>query len=250
MRLADLGERSGVPLATVKYYLREGLLPPGRRINATRAEYDESHLRRLRLVRAMIQVGRIPVATVREVLAHVDDDSLGLTVRLGAALWALPHPAGEAPATAPPDATAPPRDGEADDPREETDAPRGESPGPHRAATDPHRAAAGLLVDELLTRLGWSAARELGPLSPAHRALVTTLATLHRLGYPLGADDLVPYARTMEQAAAHDLDRMEQLPTHREQTEYAVASAALFDPVLLNLRRLAQCEESNRRYGL
>ncbi len=234
MRLADLGERSGVPLATVKYYLREGLLPPGRRVNATQAEYDESHLRRLRLVRAMIQVGRIPVATVREVLAHVDDDSLGLTVRLGAALWALPHPAGEVPGTAP-DAAAPPRDATA----------------PSReAADDPHRAAADLLVDELLTRLGWSAARELGALSPAHRALVTTLATLHRLGYPLGADDLVPYARTMEQAAAHDLDRMEQLPTPREQTEYAVASAALFEPVLLNLRRLAQCEESNRRYGL
>ncbi|ROR46149.1 MerR family transcriptional regulator [Kitasatospora cineracea] len=227
MRLADLGERSGVPLATVKYYLREGLLPPGRRVNATQAEYDESHLRRLRLVRAMIQVGRIPVATVREVLAHVDDDSLGLTVRLGAALWALPHPAGEAPG-APAEAAGPSRE----------------------AADDPHRAAAGLLVDELLARLGWSAARELGALSPAHRALVATLATLHRLGYPLDADDLLPYARTMEQAAAHDLDRMEQLPTPREQTEYAVASAALFEPVLLNLRRLAQCEESNRRYGL
>ncbi|MEU5382841.1 MerR family transcriptional regulator [Kitasatospora cineracea] len=241
MRLADLGERSGVPLATVKYYLREGLLPPGRRINATQAEYDESHLRRLRLVRAMIQVGRIPVATVREVLAHVDDDSLGLTVRLGAALWALPHPAGEAPG-APAEAAGPSR---------ETAGPSREATGPSReAAVDPHRAAADLLVDELLARLGWSAARELGALSPAHRALVTTLATLHRLGYPLDADDLLPYARTMEQAAAHDLDRMEQLPTPREQTEYAVASAALFEPVLLNLRRLAQCEESNRRYGL
>ncbi|MFC8719871.1 MerR family transcriptional regulator [Kitasatospora sp. NPDC057198] len=219
MRLADLGERSGVPLATVKYYLREGLLPPGRRINATQAEYDESHLRRLRLVRAMIQVGRIPVATVREVLAHVDDDSLGRTVRLGAALWALPYPAGEAPGT-PPD------------------------------AEDPSRAAALVLVDALLERLGWSIARELGDLSPAHRALVATLATLHRLGYPLDADDLLPYARTMEQAAVHDLDRTDRLPTDRERAEYAVASAVLFEPVLLNLRRLAQAEESGRRHGL
>ncbi|QKW18118.1 MerR family transcriptional regulator [Kitasatospora sp. NA04385] len=219
MRLADLGERSGVPLATVKYYLREGLLPPGRRINATQSEYDESHLRRLRLVRAMIQVGRIPVATVREVLAHVDDDSLGRTVRLGAALWALPHPAEETPGT-PPD------------------------------VEDPSRAAALLLVDELLDRLGWSTARELGALSPAHRALVSTLATLHRLGYPLGADDLLPYARTMEQAAVHDLDRTDLLPTDRERAEYAVASAVLFEPVLLNLRRLAQSEESSRRHGL
>lgn len=31
MRLADLSKRSGVSTATIKYYLREGLLPPGGR---------------------------------------------------------------------------------------------------------------------------------------------------------------------------------------------------------------------------
>lgn len=45
MRLAELSERSGVSTATIKYYLREGLLAPGRQINATTAEYDEEHLR-------------------------------------------------------------------------------------------------------------------------------------------------------------------------------------------------------------
>ena len=33
----------------------------------------------------------MPVATAREVLGHVEDDSLGRTIRLGAALWALPQ---------------------------------------------------------------------------------------------------------------------------------------------------------------
>ncbi|MFG2693099.1 MerR family transcriptional regulator [Kitasatospora sp. NPDC048407] len=216
MRLADLSESSGVSLATIKYYLREGLLPPGRLINTTQAEYDESHLRRLRLVRAMIQVGRIPVATVREVLAHVDDDSLGLTLRLGAALRTLPHP------------TEPTLAADEDQPT----------------------AAARKLADDLFTRLGWSAPCEVGDLSPAHRALVAALATLGRLGYPLSTDDLLPYARYMEQAAVYDLDRMEVLPTPQEQAEYAVAAAVLFEPVLLNLRRLAQAEQSGRRYGL
>ncbi|MFJ5231124.1 MerR family transcriptional regulator [Kitasatospora sp. NPDC088391] len=224
MRLADLGERSGVPLATVKYYLREGLLPPGQRVNATQAEYDESHLRRLRLVRAMIQVGRLPVATVREVLAHVDDESLGTSIRLGAALWALPHSAGG--------------------PEKET------GPAAEPGQADPARAAADALVGELLAELGWDAAREIGGLSPAHRALVTALATLHRLGYEFTAADLLPYARTMEQAAEHDLDRMEQLPDIRARIEYAVAGAVLFEPVLLNLRRIAQAEQSSRRYGI
>ena len=35
MRLAELSERSGVSTATIKYYLREGLLAPGRQVNAT-----------------------------------------------------------------------------------------------------------------------------------------------------------------------------------------------------------------------
>ncbi|MFD7644550.1 MerR family transcriptional regulator [Kitasatospora sp. NPDC059795] len=219
MRLADLSERSGVSPATIKYYLREGLLPPGRLINTTQAEYDESHLRRLRLVRAMIQIGRIPVATVREVLGHVDDDSLGLTIRLGAALWVLPHPGEPAP-----------------------DAPD--------ASDDPSTDVARKRVDDLLARLGWTTAREVGDLSPAYRALVSTLATLDRLGHSLDADDMLPYAHSMEQAATYDLDRMEILPTPAEQTEYAVTAAVLFEPILLNLRRLAQSEESARRYGL
>lgn len=44
MRLAELSRRSGVSTATIKYYLREGLLPPGRQVNPTTAEYDDGHL--------------------------------------------------------------------------------------------------------------------------------------------------------------------------------------------------------------
>lgn len=91
MRLAELSARSGVSTATIKYYLREGLLHPGRRVTATQAEYDEGHLRRLRLVRALIQVGKIPVASAREVLAALQDGDLDRNERLGSAVWALPH---------------------------------------------------------------------------------------------------------------------------------------------------------------
>ncbi len=91
MRLAELSERSGVSTATIKYYLREGLLPPGRRITATQAEYDEEHLRRLRLVRALVQVGRVPLATAREVLTAVEDETAGQIDRLGAAVGSLSH---------------------------------------------------------------------------------------------------------------------------------------------------------------
>ncbi|GMA88788.1 hypothetical protein GCM10025868_40380 [Angustibacter aerolatus] len=46
-----------MPVATVKYYLREGLLPPGTPTSRTQAQYDEEHVRRLRLVRALLDVG-------------------------------------------------------------------------------------------------------------------------------------------------------------------------------------------------
>jgi len=68
MWMAELSRRSGVPVATIKYYLREGLLPAGEATGATRARYDESHLDRLRLVRALVEVGQMSIARVREVL--------------------------------------------------------------------------------------------------------------------------------------------------------------------------------------
>ncbi|MEU1179809.1 MerR family transcriptional regulator [Streptomyces sp. NPDC005820] len=212
MRLAELSEHSGVSTATIKYYLREGLLPPGRQINATTAEYDEEHLRRLRLVRAMIQVGRIPVATVREVLEHVDDDSLGRTIRLGAALWALPQV-------------------------------------PEPDAEDEHVRAAQQEADDLLRTLGWANARLLTTISPAYRSLVVSVAALRRLGYDWDAELLVSYAELMHRAAVLDLDFVETRESEAERIETAVLGAVLVEPMLQALHRLAQEEESARRYG-
>ncbi|MFE2375157.1 MerR family transcriptional regulator [Streptomyces sp. NPDC059398] len=213
MRLSELSERSGVPAATIKYYLREQLLPPGHRISATQSDYDESHLRRLRLVRALIQVGRLPVATAREVLGHVDDASLGRTIRLGAALWSLPH-------------------------------------GPEPDEEAPETAAARDEVARLLDQLGWASVREIGELSPVHRSLVALVATRLRLGYPCDTAYLVQQARLMHQVARQNLDMMETYPSEKEQVESAVVSTVLHEPLLASLHRLAQQEESARRYGL
>ncbi|MFG2145997.1 MerR family transcriptional regulator [Streptomyces sp. NPDC048696] len=212
MRLSELSEQSGVPAATIKYYLREGLLAPGRRVTATTSDYDEGHLRRLRLIRAMIQVGRLPVATIKEVLGHVDDDSLGRTIRLGAALWALPQ-----------------------------------SPEPDE--DDESVRAAQHEVEQVLSTLGWTNAEALSTISPAHRSLVLAVAALRRLGYTWDAELLLPYAELMHQAAIRDLDYVETQPTERERIETAVAATILVEPVLKALHRLAQEEESARRYG-
>jgi DNA-binding transcriptional MerR regulator len=76
MQVSELAERAGVPLATVKYYLREGLLPPGETTGPRRAEYDEAHLRRLRVLRLLREVGGVPVTSLRGVVEALDDEAL------------------------------------------------------------------------------------------------------------------------------------------------------------------------------
>lgn len=95
MRISELSDRSGVTIPTLKYYLREGLLHPGELQGATRASYDDSHLERVRLVRTLVEVGRLSIERVREVVRTIDAPPAGRHELLGAAHEALrPHPAG------------------------------------------------------------------------------------------------------------------------------------------------------------
>ena len=68
MRIGELSQRSGVAIPTIKYYLREGLLEAGVSRAANQADYGAEHLRRLRLVRALIDVGGVSVAAARSVI--------------------------------------------------------------------------------------------------------------------------------------------------------------------------------------
>jgi DNA-binding transcriptional MerR regulator len=90
MRISELSRTSGVPVPTIKFYLREHLLPPGRATAATQAHYDEEHVRRLRLIRALTDVARMPLATVRSVLAVVDAGAEATASAVGAAHDGLP----------------------------------------------------------------------------------------------------------------------------------------------------------------
>jgi DNA-binding transcriptional MerR regulator len=90
MRIAELSERSGVSIPTIKYYLREGLLPRGEATGRNQARYGSEHLSRLRLVRALTTVGGLSVTTVREVLAEVNAPGVGLHSKLGLVMRRLP----------------------------------------------------------------------------------------------------------------------------------------------------------------
>ena len=93
MRISELSEETGVTVATLKYYLREGLLQPGESQGATRASYDGRHVDRVRLVRALVTVGGLGIERVREVVRTLDDPPSSRHELLGAAHRAL-APAG------------------------------------------------------------------------------------------------------------------------------------------------------------
>ena len=85
MWMSELSSRSGLPVPTIKYYLREELLHPGEAVGATRARYDDSHVRRLRLVRALTEVAGMRLEDVRRVLVAIDDPTLSLHEAIGSA---------------------------------------------------------------------------------------------------------------------------------------------------------------------
>jgi DNA-binding transcriptional MerR regulator len=90
MWMSELADRSGLPVPTIKYYLREGLLHPGESVGVTRSRYDDTHVRRLRLVRALTEVGGMRLEDVRRVLVAVDDPDLSWHEAIGSAHIRLP----------------------------------------------------------------------------------------------------------------------------------------------------------------
>ncbi|WP_406305308.1 MerR family transcriptional regulator [Streptomyces sp. NBC_00885] len=209
MRISELSRRSGVATATIKYYLREGLLPPGRATAATQAEYGESHVQRLRLIRALIGVRGLTVSAAKDVLDALSEvetdthDLLGLVF----GVW---------PASGAKDSAAKDEDPDSDSSE----------------------------VNALLAEMGWTVTEH----NPARHVISQTLDTLRSLGMDYDWQKLVPYAQLAEKTAALDLDQLQDPAEPIEKAERAVLLTFLLEPALLALRRLAQEAESTVRY--
>lgn len=210
MRIGQLSRRTGVAIPTIKYYVREGLLPPGELSSPNQATYGPGHERRLRLIRALITLGGLPVATVREVLDAVTSPDRPVHKVLGVAQKSI-TPTGA-------DLVAPPAE----------------------------RAAAERRVAELIERRGWRTS----PDHPAARTLADTLAVLDHLGHEGFLAGLDRYAEGVETIAEADLAGLgggDRSP--EELAEKVVVGTLLGDTALAALRRLAQQDASARHYG-
>ena len=78
MLLHELAAATGVSAASIKYYRREGLLPPGERITATRQDYGRVHVERLELIQVLREVAGAPIARIARVTALLDDPEVPL----------------------------------------------------------------------------------------------------------------------------------------------------------------------------
>jgi DNA-binding transcriptional MerR regulator len=209
MRVGELSRRSGVSVATIKYYLREGLLPAGERTGPNQAAYDDGHLRRLRMIRALIDVGGLSVVATRDVLAAVDDPDLPLFRALGRASGTT---------TTAPDAA------------EEQD----------EAWNEGER-----MLAEQVDERGWQVSAE----NPAWATAVGVLATYVRLGDADLARQLGLYMRTMEEVARHEVAAVVDRGDRARTVEGVVVGTVLGDTLLAAVRRLAQQHCSLRLLG-
>lgn len=92
MQISELSDRSGLTVQTIKFYIREGLLPKGSAVSSTRSEYDRGHLERLRLISALREVGDLPIHAIRQVIAAIEDENVTLHELFGTTQYAIgPH---------------------------------------------------------------------------------------------------------------------------------------------------------------
>lgn len=218
MRISELAERTGVSIPTLKYYLREGLLHAGAARGATRADYDETHVERVRLVRTLVDVGRLSIDRVREVVHALDEPPASRHELLGAAHEAL-RPLATAGGTAAGAAGA---------------------AGGAGAASD--------VMAEMLERV-----RTLGPPgcehSPAGVQLAQALAAAAAAKWSVDDATLATWHRAMLSVAETDVAPSLATAPPEEALRYAIVGTVLTDPVLLALRRVAQESVSAERFA-
>jgi DNA-binding transcriptional MerR regulator len=81
LRIGELSKRSGVPIATLKHYLREGLIAPTKKSGRTMSWYDPALATRVQAIKELQQRQFLPLDVIREAL----DSEAGAPDELAAA---------------------------------------------------------------------------------------------------------------------------------------------------------------------
>ena len=78
MKMSELVDASGVPAATIKHYLREGLLPEPIKTSRNMAWYRPETVERIALIRRLQEERFMPLKAIRAVLDEDSDQAVAL----------------------------------------------------------------------------------------------------------------------------------------------------------------------------
>jgi DNA-binding transcriptional MerR regulator len=77
VKIGELAKRSGVPIATIKHYLREGLIAPTKKSGRTMSWYDQALISRIRTIKELQRRHFLPLDVIRRAIdsdAEASDD--------------------------------------------------------------------------------------------------------------------------------------------------------------------------------
>lgn len=211
MRISELEKITGVPLSAVKYYQREGLLPDGEKTAPNQTSYNDTHVQRIRLIRALIGVGGLSIAAVKKIIETLD---------------AAPN---EVPSNA-----------QLHDFFTVTEQ---EIADKQRAEPEPSQKSRELVLKAARAQ-GWIFSPDNPGITVAARALDGLLST----GLEIPEDYLLAYAHSAQIAAEADLQELSTLPSPEQQAELMVIGGILGDPFFAGFRRLAHQNFANHHF--
>ena len=71
--MGALAEASGVSAATIKHYLREGLLPPPVKTSRNMAWYTPDYVDRIKLIKRLQEERYLPLKVIKRILKNEPD---------------------------------------------------------------------------------------------------------------------------------------------------------------------------------
>lgn len=72
MTISELSSRSGLPVSTIKFYIRKGLLPKPVKTGKTRGTYTRKHLQRLQFIQKIRKEGTLALEKIGGITAMMD----------------------------------------------------------------------------------------------------------------------------------------------------------------------------------
>ena len=72
LKIGEIAKKSGVPPSTIRYYVRQGLLPEPNKVNKSMAYYDEHCIEKIQAIRHLQERKYFPLSVIKNILRRMD----------------------------------------------------------------------------------------------------------------------------------------------------------------------------------